>query len=261
MKLMPTPTRDELKTLLESIIEIRNKKVYVKNQPLMRKEVITQLAFNSLFAEASIRQTSQKAIWQISQYMGTPYATPENFLTCILRDGIDSMKIPTVNIEWIPIEILESIIEACNEMEVGPILFLIDRSHPEVKGFVSTVLAVTVKKQFQAPVLFYDAETPLPFETELLDWKKLLYFNSFDLPEDNLKAIQKHLIQIPFKNLTENDWKKIITLSEEDWVDLRENLYDAYCDLFEEFDVNETFVLLKRYLIPSLSKQTISNIL
>ncbi|MBN2802743.1 MAG: hypothetical protein JXR91_06590 [Deltaproteobacteria bacterium] len=260
MKLLPTQSRDELKKLFEPVIELNDGKFRILNQKEELDFLLKQLAVNALFAEDSIKQTSQKGIWQISQFMGTPYATGEKIFSSMLKDHIDPFKIPVINSVYVPFEILETVFDACNEMEVGPILFHVDNTDPMVKGFISFVLAAAVKKRFQAPVLFYYGVAPLPFETTLINWQDIIYFNKLKLPPSEISPIRESLANRDFTQLADDDWKKNILLDSEIWEPFKEEFYTYLCDSFEDGDSNETFQLIKRYLIPTYHKIPFENI-
>jgi hypothetical protein len=257
MHCTPTSSLPELKALLNSIIDDREDGFVISNPESLEQNIMRQLACNCLHADTEVRRESQTAVWRICQYMGTPYTVCDPLVSCLKRDGISEMIVPVVEANWIPFELLCTILAAGKEMEVGPLIFAVDKSDPDYRAFICQVLCAAVKEAWQAPVLFYDGASPLPVETVNLDWRKMLYFNSYELPHDPLESLMGKMLRCRFEELLPDDWKRLAQIPSDHWSDLKNEIYLVYCDLFEELDMNETFPLLKRYVIPEWVKEDI----
>ncbi|MBN2526800.1 MAG: hypothetical protein JXR76_10425 [Deltaproteobacteria bacterium] len=261
MHCTPTSTPKELKSLLNSVMHTRNGQLTILNQEILGDTIMEQLTCNCFKGQAAIARESQRAIWQICQYMGTPYTVCGPMVNCLTRDGVSDMIIPIVDANWIPFELLCIILSAGKEMEVGPLIFSVDKKDSCYRSIVCQILGAAVKMNWQAPVLFYDGESPLPLETVNLDWKKMLYFNSYELSHEPLESLMGKMLRSKFEDLSTEDWKRLADISPLHWSDLRDEIYYVYCDLFEELDMNETFPLLKRYVIPGWVKEDILDVI
>lgn len=257
MHCTPTPNTAELKKLLEPVLKVQDLRIETTDQELLNGTLMDQLAYNCLEASPEVSLESQKAVWKICQFMGTPYTHCTDLIRCITRDGISDMIIPIVDANWIPFELLCIILAAGKEMEVGPLVFSVDRKSPDSKHIIYQILCAAIKTNWHAPVLFHDGVEALPVETVNLDWKKMLYFNSYELPTEPLETLMGKLLRQKFEDLTEVHWKQLMNIPDENWIPLSDEIYDVYCDLFEELDINETFLLLKRYVIPKWVKEDI----
>lgn len=265
MHCKPTPNQAELNVFIEPVIEQVNDtasfpSIIVKDQSLLTAEIINQLALNCTDGSPSVAQASQQIVWQLCQHMGTPYTTCISLLECIKRDQISDMIVPIVDANWIPFELLSIILAAGKEMEVGPLLFCVNPNNPNCRSFISQILCAAMKQNWLAPVLFYHGEKQLPVETVNLDWKKMLYFNSYELPQAPLERLMGKLLNHKYDELSTEHWKQLLNIPKEKWDSLWDQIFDIYCDLFEELDINETFPLVKRYVIPQWVKEDILDI-
>ena len=253
----PTPDQSTLKELLETAIETQNGEIVIQNQEILEGKLMAQLACNSARGKRSIALESQRAILDICHFMGTPYTLCHPLMECLKRDGVSDMIVPIVDANWIPFELLCIIMEAGKEMEVGPLVFSVDKNDPDYRKCVFQILCAAIKNSWQAPVLFHDGQTQLPLESVNLDWKKMLYFNSYELPHEPLESLMGKMLRSRFEDLTKADWAQLADITPEHWAALKDDIYYVYCDLFEELDINETFPLLKRYVIPGWVKEDI----
>ena len=257
MHCTPTLHQSELKALLTSVANYHKDRLIVHNQELLEGPLMDRLACNCFKGTPAIAAESFQAVWQICEYMGTPLTVCTSLLQCLKRDGISDMILPIVDANWIPFELLCIILESGREMEVGPLIFSVNRDDPDYRAYICQILSAAVKKNWQAPVLLYDGKSDLPMESVNLDWKKMLYFNSYELPHEPLESLMGKMLRSSFEDLTKEDWRRLADISPSHWAELRDDIYYVYCDLFEELDVNETFPLLKRYVIPGGVKEDI----
>jgi hypothetical protein len=257
MHCVPTTNLQELKALINDAITYQEGVPVILNSESLEQHIMMQLACNCLYANGDVLKESQTLVWQICQSLGTPYTACDSLVSCLKRDGISEMIVPIVDANWIPFELLCTILAAGKEMEVGPLIFAVDKSDPDYRAFICQVLCAAVKENWQAPVLFYDGANTLPIETVNLDWKKMLYFNSYELPHAPLESLMGKMLRARFEDLSPDDWKRLAKIPPEHWSELRNEIYLIYCDLFEELDMNETFPVLKRYVIPEWIKDDI----
>ncbi|MBN2341251.1 MAG: hypothetical protein JXX29_09970 [Deltaproteobacteria bacterium] len=257
MHCKPTATVEELKIILDALLETDGERACVTDQETLTDALLEQLACNSLHGVPAVARESQLAIWNICQFMGTPYTSCTQLVQCMTRDKISDMIVPIVDATWIPFELLCIILAAGKETEVGPLIFTVNKKDPARRGVVCQILCAALKNNWQAPVLFYDGEEKLPVETVHLDWKKMLYFNSYELSHEPLESLMGKMLREKFEDLTPEHWRQLIDIPKKSWAPLSEEIFDVYCDLFEELDINETFPLLKRYVIPQWSKKSI----
>lgn len=257
MHCTPTLSLSELNTLLDDLLQRDSNGIIIHNQELLEGRIMDQLACNSALGSKDVALESQRVIWQICQFMGTPFTICNSLMACLKRDGVSDMIIPIVDANWIPFELMCIIMEAGKEMEVGPLVFSVDKNDPDYRGCVYRILCAAIKKNWQAPVLFHDGQSELPMESVNLDWKKMLYFNSYELPHEPLESLMGRMLRSRFEDLTRDDWKKLGNVPSLSWETLRDDIYYVYCDLFEELDMNETFPLVKRYVIPGQVKEDI----
>ncbi len=250
MQLEPVAEPAELDHLFDGVVDRSSHRWVVRDADRLRESVMPRLAAGFQSGSGSVRAASAKAVRQIANWMGTPFATPHSLLACIARDGNDGMIIPVVETAFLPFELAGIIIDAANEMEVGPLLFGLPGS-ADIRDPVCGVMCAAIHRGWQAPVLFQRGEE-LPAETVRIDWRRMLHANTGDLPGQPLNDLLGPLADRDFDRISPAEWSALSFLPPDAWEALSGELRDAFCDLFEELNVNETFPLLKRYLIPRL---------
>ncbi|MCK9522139.1 MAG: hypothetical protein M0R76_03730 [Proteobacteria bacterium] len=216
----------------------------------LRTEVAPQLAMNCALGPEEVRQKSLELVWWLSEMIGMPYVAAEAILSPMLRDNHVSFRIPVVDIIHLPFEMARIIFDAANNMEVGPLIFRMDTATDNNAGRVAAVMMAALAENFQAPILFADASSELPSSFHAVGWQEWLFDERDDVSRDGQMTVLGDAAEIPALAVTRAQWDAIFATGDDHWEFIREDISDICGDFFEMLEVNETFSVLKRYVIP-----------
>jgi hypothetical protein len=244
---------------LHSVLIKKDSSIAIKETEILKTDVMDQLAVNCMFSPSDVKAASMESVWHISQLTGTPFAAADRLLKCMVRDGLADKPVPLVDIRWMPYQLAKIIIQAGNTMEVGPLLFYTGENLKNNPGPVFSVLCAAVKEQWQAPVLFTSLNSYKNIQLKILDWREILFKNSENLPAEPLNELISDIAHLTWEELSLNDWKSVCLKSFSAWKYVEGELFDLFCDIFDEIEINETFSLIKRFVLPRTEKISVLN--
>jgi len=154
---MQFSTVDEIISALEKAVDIRGNNVEIRDEKLMRGELIDSLARTASIGSDVVKDTAIWAVWALSQAAGCASSSIQELYMAMGRGEVKGYTAPAINLRGLTYYKARAAFRAAKSMDAGPVIFEIARSEigytrQRPAEYASMILAAAIKEAWNLPV-------------------------------------------------------------------------------------------------------------
>ena len=154
---MQFSTVDEIISALEKAADIRGNNVEIRDEKLMRGELIDSLARTASIGSDVVKDTAIWAVWALSQAAGCASSSIQELYMAMGRGEVKGYTAAAINLRGLTYYKARAAFRAAKSMDAGPVIFEIARSEigytrQRPAEYASMILAAAIKEAWNLPV-------------------------------------------------------------------------------------------------------------
>lgn len=213
----------ELLTVIKPCIDISSGELVLKDDRLLREEVIDQLAYNmALSDDQALQEAIAYLVWESGRQLGIFSASINEFYVARAKGAYSGLTVPAINIRGLTYHVARAIVKTAIKNNAGAFIFEIAKSEMGYTfqrpiEYATICLAAAIKEGFSGPIFI---------QGDHFQAKASNYLKEPDKEIESLKALIKEAIGAGFYNI-DIDSSTLVDLSKPTIIEQQKNNYDV----------------------------------
>ncbi len=205
---------DEMRKGVERAVSIGGEKVEIKDNNLLKNEIIDKLIFTAIFGESiELKAKARYLIKLIAKSLGIKLASIHQLYSAIGRNELGGFTVPAMNLRGLSYDSARAFLRAAKILDCGAFIFEIAKSEMEYTSqkpneYVASMLSAAIKEDFKgflfiqgdhfqakAKNYFSNKEKEINSLKELIKESVLAGFYNIDIDSSTLVQLEKPTVR------------------------------------------------------------------